>query len=310
MPRLLVHGGAGSIGAERRVAYRAGLANALAAGWTAFDDGADAVEAVLRAVASMEADEKAFNAGIGGSPNRDGDVELDAAVVRGEDGSAGAVGAVRTARSAVRLADRVRRESPHVLVVGPGADALVDDPIEPAALITDLSREAWVAWRAGRERADAAPPPTGSATVGAVAIDAAGDLAAATSTGGVLGKWPGRVGDAPIVGAGTYADRAVAVSATGKGEAFLRAVTAKALADRLERGDDLALSLARALADVRRMDGSGGLIVATADGRLAYAFDTAQLAVGWTDGVRTVAEVLDGTETPTVVVVDGVRPRA
>lgn len=306
MPRLLIHGGAGTIRSERRDAYRAGLRAALEAGWSAFDEGADAVEAVLRAVASMEADDQAFNAGVGGSPNRDGEVELDAAVVRGEDGSAGAVAAVRTARSAVRLADRVRRETPHVLFVGAGADALVDDPIEPDALLTDVTRARWADWRAGREHDDATPP-TGSATVGAVAIDAAGDLAAATSTGGVLGKWPGRVGDAPIVGAGTYADRAVAVSATGRGEAFLRAVTAKALADRLERGDDLTVALRRALADVRRMDGDGGLIVATADGRLAYAFDTAHLALGWTDGARSVADVLEGSAGVTAVVLDGAR---
>lgn len=315
MPKLIIHGGAGRIDEARRPAYLAGLSQALAAGWTAFGDGADAVEAVLRAVAAMEANAEAFNAGIGGSPNRDGDVELDACVVRGEDGSAGAVAAVRTARSAVRLADRVRRATPHVLLVGAGADALIEDPLDPADLLTPYTRDQWARWRAGRNAADAcqrfdAPKPTGSATVGAVALDAAGDLAAATSTGGVLGKWPGRVGDAAIVGAGTYADKAVAVSTTGKGEAFLRAVTAKALADRLERGGDLPAALERALADVRRMDGSGGLIVATADGRLAYAFDTVHLAMGWTDGVRTVAEVLEGAEGTTLAVVDGTRPIA
>jgi L-asparaginase / beta-aspartyl-peptidase len=240
----------------------------------------------------MEADAEAFNAGVGGSPNRDGEVELDAAVVRGADGSAGAVAAVRTAPSAVRLADLVRRSTPHVLLVGPGADALVERPIDPERLLTPHTRAAWERWRARQGAADAAPPPTGSATVGAVALDAAGDLAAATSTGGVLGKWPGRVGDAPIVGAGTYADGAVAVSCTGRGEAFLRAVTAKALAERLAAGADLPDVLARALADVREHGGSGGLIVATADGGLAYGFDTAQLALGWTDGTTTVAEVL------------------
>ncbi|MDF1524298.1 MAG: isoaspartyl peptidase/L-asparaginase [Trueperaceae bacterium] len=312
MPKLLIHGGAGTIAEVRRPAYRDGLSEALAAGWAAFDEGADAVEAVLRAVVAMEANGEAFNAGVGGSPNRDGEVELDACIVRGEDGSAGAVAAVRTAPSAIRLADLVRRTTPHVLLVGAGADALVTDPVDPASLLTPYTRAQWDRWRAGREGADAAPAatgptPTGSATVGAVALDAHGDLAAATSTGGVLAKWPGRVGDAPIVGAGTYADRAVAVSATGKGEAFLRAVTAKALADRLERADPLDAALRRALADVRRMDGSGGLIVATADGRLAYAFDTPHLAMGWTDGARTVADVLEGGAGATVVVADATR---
>ncbi|MFN2322238.1 MAG: isoaspartyl peptidase/L-asparaginase family protein [Trueperaceae bacterium] len=306
MPKLLIHGGAGTIAEARHPAYLKGLRTSLAAGWTAFDDGGDAVEAALRAVEAMEANAEAFNAGIGSSPNRDGDVELDACVVRGEDGSTGAVAAVRTARSAIRLADRVRRETPHVLIVGAGAEAFNDDPLDPADLLTAYTRELWARWRARQD----ASTPTGSATVGAVALDAAGDLAAATSTGGLLGKWPGRVGDAPIVGAGTYADRAVAVSTTGKGEAFLRAVTAKALADRLERGDDLARALEHALSDVNRMDGSGGLIVATADGRLAYAFDTAHLAMGWTDGRTTVADVLHGTDGRTVTVLDGARPIA
>jgi beta-aspartyl-peptidase (threonine type) len=218
----------------------------------------------------------------------------------GRDGSAGAVAAVRTAPSAARLADLVRRETPHVLLVGPGADALVRDPIDPSTLLTDHTRDAWRRWRDGADAADAVPVPTGSATVGAVAIDARGTLAAATSTGGVLGKWPGRVGDAPIPGAGTYADMDVAVSTTGKGEAFLRAVTAKALADRLAHGDDLTDVMHRALSDVRRMEGSGGLIVVSSDGRLAYGFDTTNMAVGWTDGRSTMAEVLEGG---TVVVV-------
>ena len=293
MPKLLVHGGAGTIAEARRPAYHRGLRAALAAGWAALDAGADAVEAALCAVETMEADPEAFNAGVGGSPNRDGEVELDAAVVRGADGSAGAVAAVRTAPSAARLADLVRRTTPHVLLVGPGADALVERPIDPEALLTDHTRAAWARWRERHERADEAPPPTGSATVGAVAHDAHGNLAAVTSTGGVLGKWPGRVGDAPIVGAGTYADRSVAVSCTGRGEAFLRAVTAKALAERLAAGAALEDALERALADVRALGGEGGLIVVTADGRLAYGFDTANLALGWTDGATTVAEVLD-----------------
>lgn len=293
MAKLLVHGGAGTIAEDRRPAYRRGLRAALDAGWAALAAGGDAVEAVLRAVETMEADAEAFNAGVGGSPNRDGEVELDAAVVDGRDGSAGAVAAVRTAPSAVRLADLVRRTSPHVLLVGAGADALVAEPLDPAALLTPHSRAAWARWRARQAEADAAPPPpVGSATVGAVAIDDRGALAAATSTGGVLGKWPGRVGDAPIVGAGTYADAGVAVSCTGRGEAFLRAVTAKALAERLAAGAALGPALRRALADVRAHAGEGGLIAIAADGSVAYGFDTSHLAVGWTDGAAVVADVL------------------
>jgi L-asparaginase / beta-aspartyl-peptidase len=292
MPIVLIHGGAGTIAEARRPAYLRGLRAALAAGWAAFDGGGDAVEAALRSVETMEADTESFNAGVGGSPNRDGEVELDAGVMRGRDGSAGAVAAVRTARSAVRLADLVRRTSPHVLIVGAGADALVTDPLDPADLLTPYTRGAWARWRSRLAEADAAPVPTGSATVGAVAVDAHGDLAAATSTGGVLGKWPGRVGDAPIMGAGTYASPRVAVSCTGRGEAFLRAVTAKALAQRLDAGQGLEAAVTRALAEVRFFGGEGGLIAVTGDGRLAWGFDTPQMAVAWTDGTTTVAEVV------------------
>jgi L-asparaginase / beta-aspartyl-peptidase len=291
MPIVLIHGGAGTIPEARRPAYLRGLRAALAAGWAALDAGGDAVEAVLRSVETMESDSEAFNAGVGGSPNRDGEVELDAGVMRGRDGSAGAVAAVRTAPSAVRLADLVRRTSPHVLIVGAGADALVTDPLDPNDLLTPYTRGAWERWRSKHAEADAAPAPTGSATVGAVAIDAHGDLAAATSTGGVLGKWPGRVGDAPIVGAGTYADTRVAVSCTGRGEAFLRAVTAKALAERLAAGQGLEAAVAQALAEVRFFGGEGGLIAVTGDGLLAWGFDTPHMAVAWTDGNTTVADV-------------------
>jgi L-asparaginase / beta-aspartyl-peptidase len=294
MPKVLVHGGAGTIAEARHPAYERGLRAALAAGWAALDGGADAVEAALRCVETMEADREAFNAGVGGSPNRDGEVELDAAIVRGRDGSAGAVAAVRTAPSAVRLADLVRRTSPHVLVVGAGADALVTEPLDPAALLTAATRAAWQRWRDQQPEADAVP--VGSATVGAVVLDAHGDLAAATSTGGVLGKWPGRVGDAPIVGAGTYADARVAISCTGRGEGFLRAVTAKGLADSLAAGVELEAALPRALAEVRAHGGYGGLIVATADGRLAWAFDTQHMAVGWTDGTTTTVAVATDAE--------------
>jgi L-asparaginase / beta-aspartyl-peptidase len=294
MPKVLVHGGAGTIAEARHPAYERGLRAALAAGWAALDGGADAVEAALRCVETMEADPEAFNAGVGGSPNRDGEVELDAAIVRGRDGSAGAVAAVRTAPSAVRLADLVRRTSPHVLVVGAGADALVTEPLDPAALLTAATRAAWQRWRDQQPEADAVP--VGSATVGAVVLDAHGDLAAATSTGGVLGKWPGRVGDAPIVGAGTYADARVAISCTGRGEGFLRAVTAKGLADSLAAGVELEAALPRALAEVRAHGGYGGLIVATADGRLAWAFDTQHMAVGWTDGTTTTVAVATDAE--------------
>lgn len=305
MAKLIIHGGAGTVAPERRDAYRRGLQAALDAGWAVLASGGDASEAALRAVEAMERNPEAFNAGIGGAPNREGEVELDACIMHGGDGSAGAVAAVRTARSAIRLADRVRRETPHVLIVGPGADALVDDPLDPAELLTPYTRESYARWRAGRERDDATPsdpsggtPPTGSATVGAVALDDHGALVAATSTGGMLGKWPGRVGDAPIPGAGTYADARVGVSTTGYGEAFLRAVSAKAIAERLAASTaplpaPLQPLLAEALAEVRGFEGRGGIIAISADGEVAYGFDTPNLAVAWTDGRTRLVDVLE-----------------
>jgi beta-aspartyl-peptidase (threonine type) len=298
MPKLILHGGAGTIQPERQATYRAGLQAALNAGWGVLAQGGGAMDACLRAVEVMEANPDAFNAGVGGSPNRDGQVELDACVMDGRDGSAGAVASVRNTPSAVRLADRVRTSTPHVLLVGVGAEALEPNPIDPQTLLTPYTRASWERWRAGQTSEDATPKqPTGSATVGAVALDAAGHVAAATSTGGMLGKWPGRVGDAPIVGAGTYADMRVGVSCTGKGEAFLRAVTAKALAERIAAGQALEPLLTRAIDEVHAFGGEGGLITITASGHIGYAFDTPQLAVAWRDDTEQAFDVLTGGRT-------------
>ena len=282
MPTLILHGGAGRIDEARAPAYERGLSAARDAGWRVLARGGSALDAVTTAVTSMEADPEAFNAGVGSSLTRDGTVECDACLIDGRDGNAGAVALVTRSVSPVHLARVVMERTPHVLLAGPGADALEEDPVDPAALVTPYALAQLERWRARQaERSPSAAEPTGSATVGALALDDAGALAAATSTGGVLGQWPGRIGDAPIPGAGTYADRSVAVSCTGKGEAFLRAVTGKALAERLAAGVALEEALARALRDVADMGGSGGLIVALSDGRLAWAFDTSHLAVAW-----------------------------
>lgn len=317
MPILLIHGGAGRIEDARLEAYARGLRAALDDGWEVLSQGGSALDAVVRAVATMEADPEAFNAGVGASLTRDGTAECDACVVDGRDGRSGAVAVVTRARSPVALARQVMESSPHVLIAGPGADALVASPIENSWLHTEYSLARLERWRerarakrararggadtgavtgaetagaetAGAENAGAGPgedaageEPTGSATVGAVALDGAGALAAATSTGGLLGQWPGRVGDAAMPGAGTFADARVAVSTTGKGEAFLRAVTAKTLAERLAAGASLRGALQLALDDVNAMGGDGGLIVVLADGRLGWAFDTSHLALAW-----------------------------
>lgn len=272
MRALLIHGGAGTIAEEDQAAYEAGLRAALEAGYRALREGAR--QAVLAAVTAMEDDPGAFNAGTGSAPTRDGTVECDAALML-SDGSAGAVACVTRAKNPILLADAVRRETPHVLMVGAGAEALLEHPIDNAALRTPRMARALARWR---ERAE---QPAGSATVGAVALDEAGALAAATSTGGVLGQWPGRVGDAPILGAGTYASAHAAISCTGKGEAFLKAGTAKEVALRLELGEAPERVLERALAQVQGFGGAGGLICLTREGQLAFGFNTPHMAYGY-----------------------------
>ena len=272
---LVIHGGSGTIREEDREAYRAGLLAGRDAGFAVLAAGGSAVEAVLAAVRVMEDDPHAFNAGTGGSPNRDGVVECDAAVMAGADGSCGAVAGLTRAKNPILVADYVRCETPHVMFVGAGADALVKEPVVNRELLTPRTKRAFEGWL---ERADG---PVGSATVGAAALDGAGSLAAATSTGGVLGKWPGRVGDSPLIGAGAYADLTVAVSCTGKGEAFVKAVAAKALAARLERGEGLHSAVQAVLDEVRTFSGTGGLISLTANGEVCVAHNAPHMAYAW-----------------------------
>ena len=284
MATILIHGGAGTIREDDKEAYAAGLRAARDAGFTALTQGADAVSAALAAVSLMEDNPEAFNAGTGGSPNSEGVVECDAAVMSGWDGSVGAVGAVTRAKNPSLLADKVRTATPHVLLVGAGADAFAERSgnfTDNDALLTPRTKAAFTAWQ--RDLGE----PSNSATVGAVVLDGEGCLAAVTSTGGMLGKWPGRVGDTPLPGIGTYADRFVAVSCTGKGEAFMRAVTAKSVAERFRTGGNLEKILKDALAEVMHFNGSGGLICVTHDSKIGFGFNSRNMAYAWkTDTVR------------------------
>jgi len=277
MAILLLHGGAGAITVDVENDTVTGLASACEAGHARFAEGGTALDAALDAVTSMEANESAFNAGIGGAPTREGTVELDAAVML-SDGSCGAVALLGNTPFAARLADRVRTATPHVLLAAHGAEALVSDPVPNERLLTPRSIGRWEAWRARKAS------PTGSGTVGAVALDDGGRLAAVTSTGGTLGQWSGRIGDTPLIGAGTYANEVAAVSCTGKGESFVRAVTAKSLADRIAAGAELEQALQLELDALRHFDGDGGLIVVTADGRFAHGFNSPSMALGWRAG--------------------------
>jgi beta-aspartyl-peptidase (threonine type) len=275
VPALIAHGGAGADPGDR-AGYRGSLAAALGAGWTRLEAGGSALDAVEACVAAME-DDPRFNAGYGSVLTEAGTVECDASIMEGERLQAGAVGAVRGVRHAITLARRVLEDGRHVLLVGDGAVAFARERgvevCDPASLVTERQR----ARLAGRAAA-----PAGD-TVGAVAIDRRGTIVAGTSTGGMLGKRVGRVGDAALIGSGTYADnRLGGVSTTGHGEAFIRTVLAKTAADILNDLGDPAMATRVAL-DVLREDGrgDGGLILLDWRGRPGFACSTPFMPVGW-----------------------------
>lgn len=263
---IVVHGGAGGVPTPERAAKRqAGIDAALRAGLTVLEAGGSAVDAVCAAVVVLE-DDPAFNAGRGGVATSDATFELDAAVMDGSDRRAGAVAAITRARNPILAARAVMDDGRHVLLAGAGADRFAED----AGVA--LAEPGWF---------DVSSDPGSSGTVGAVAVDAAGHVAAATSTGGRGGQLPGRIGDSPIVGAGTYADDATcAVSGTGQGELFVRAVFAHSVHAAVASGASLAGACAAALADVSALGGKGGCIAVTRTGEVAAPFTTDAMAWG------------------------------
>lgn len=290
MYAILIHGGAGVVrpeamrGADLR-RREAALRAALAAGEAVLAAGGAALDAAQAAVLVLE-DDPGFNAGRGAVLTRDGRVELDAAVMDGRSGRAGAVAGVRRLKNPVLAARAVLEASPHVLLVGAGADAfgLAQGlaPAPPRWFRTAARVRQLAALRAADPAATALDHDGKHGTVGAVALDAHGGLAAATSTGGVANKLRGRVGDSPLIGAGTYADARVAVSCTGQGEAFIRAVAAHALAARLRyTGQDVEAAAAAVLAEIGAAGGDGGLIALDAQGSAALPFNTAGMYRGW-----------------------------
>ncbi|HET9108407.1 MAG TPA: isoaspartyl peptidase/L-asparaginase [Steroidobacteraceae bacterium] len=283
MYSIAIHGGAGAVPratltADRERHYREGLAAALDLGYAVLEKGGSSLDAVTAAVRTLE-ENPLFNAGRGAALTHEGAAELDAAIMEGRQQRAGAVAAVRHVRSPIELARRVMEKSRHVLLVGSGAEEFaLEEGLElvPNAWFRTEERLAQLdSERSGRPVSDLIPSSQG--TVGAVALDAAGDLAAATSTGGMTNKRRGRVGDSPIVGAGTYARNGVcAVSATGHGEYFIRAVAAHHICAAVEyRG----LTLREAVYDLlhRRLPelgGKGGVIAIDRSGGIVTDFST------------------------------------
>ena len=287
---LAVHGGAGTIprseaGSGGEAGYRAGLERALRAGHAVLAGGGTARDAVVSAVRVLE-DDPHFNAGRGSVFTSEGRVEMDAAIMDGRARAAGAVAGVTNLRNPIAAARAVMEAGAHVLLIGPGAEAFaLSCGLETAPPDYFFTQGRWdqlqAARGAGRVSLDhdgtSAPDPDKYGTVGAVALDAFGDLAAATSTGGLTNKRPGRVGDSPIVGAGTYADNATAaVSCTGTGEAFLRGVVAYDVAARMRyAGTGLAEAVEATIRDaLDARGGRGGLIALDRAGRVALRFNT------------------------------------
>lgn len=281
-PALLVHGGAGEVAAAdpEGADAIAGCRAAARAGYDVLARGGSALDAAVEAVRALE-DDARFNAGLGSVLNLDGDVECDASVMTG-DGQAGAVACVRDVKNPVRLARLVMQQTPHVLLAGAGAEAFGSaraiERTAPGALVTEAMRARWLAARARQTIS------VGGGTVGCVARDGAGRLAAATSTGGTMLKLPGRVGDSALIGAGTYAaDGAGAVSCTGAGEAFIKAGGALRAVEAMRAGRSPTAAAEEALAWARRHGGSGGVICVSATGQLGQAFDTPRMAHAWID---------------------------
>jgi beta-aspartyl-peptidase (threonine type) len=297
MYSLAVHGGAGTLSraqlsAEREQAYRQGLAAALSAGQAVLEAQGCALDAVQAAVTTLE-DDELFNAGRGAVLTADGTVELDAAIMDGTQLRAGAVALLRRVKNPVQLARRILEESPHVFLAAEGAERFAQElglsMVANEYFITPYRQEQLAAlqrqWaqalpadaasRSGAQNATLDEPHFG--TVGAVARDHSGRLAAATSTGGTAGKRAGRIGDSPVIGAGTYADdRSCAVSTTGHGEWFLRTVQAYDIVARLRYG---AATLPQATTDaithrLATLGAAGGLIAVDSQGEIAICYNT------------------------------------
>jgi beta-aspartyl-peptidase (threonine type) len=279
---LVIHGGAGIIERGKlkpgqEDAIRAALAQALAAGSTVLDKGGKAVDAVQAAVEVLE-DDPNFNAGRGAVFTYEGKNELDAAIMDGSNRAAGAVAGTSRTRHPVALARAVMEKSPHVFLSGTGADEFSVEQgleqVDPSWFATPERRRQLDEMKARKLSSFDVDLKYG--TVGAVAVDTFGHVAAATSTGGLTGKRWGRIGDSPIIGAGTYADdRACAISATGAGEYFIREGVAHEICARVRfKGESIEHAAKVVMDEVGVMGGTGGVIVAGPKGDGGWSFNT------------------------------------
>ena len=306
MTILAIHGGAGGDGAWRGLTsldperIRC-MHHVLQSIGDALDSGSiDALEAVTMAVELME-NEPLFNAGIGSVLDEDGTVTMDASIMNGPDSAAGSVVNVRRIRHPVRAANCILKQGWPVMLNSEAADVFAInngvEEVKPSWLVTDLRQKQWDRWREKNARPGATDEDDsvldhdleGMGTVGAVALDKNGDVAAATSTGGMTGKPKGRIGDTPIIGAGTWADQHIAVSCTGVGEAFIRTCAAHRLASKFESGLTLDEACSDVLEAVEPIGGRGGVIAVTTNGEVATPFQTMLMYRGvWMNGEITI----------------------
>jgi len=298
-PVLLIHGGAWAIPDELVEAHLNGVRNALNAGWSALEKGGSALDAVEEAVVVMENDE-AFDAGRGSFLNREGKVQLDAFIMDGATLRGGGVGCVEHIANPVRAARKVLSESPHVYFVAEGAERFAQEhgielcKNEELIIPREIERLRAFQASAAKETQNLFAPEISHDTVGAVALDSYGNIAAATSTGGTLNKAPGRLGDSSLIGCGCYADnQSAAASTTGWGEPIMKLVLAKWAADRVAAGNLPQWVAAEAMNYLKdRLNGHGGIILLDAQGRIGLAHNTPRMA--W--GLRTRDKTESGIE--------------
>jgi len=265
---IIVHGGAGPIKDDSLSARLDGCKSAALVGWEILSTGGSAVDAAEAAVTVLE-DNPLFNAGTGSTLNSLGQVEMDAAIMEGATLRLGAVAAVQGIKNPIKLARRVLEDGRHVLIVGAGASLFARDvgfpECDPAALVVASEKQRW---------------DVKHGTVGCVAFDQGGKLGAATSTGGIFNKLPGRVGDSPLIGCGTYANKFGAVSCTGYGEAIIRVMMARDAVQLLQEGIEPTEATVMALDNLEELTGStAGLILVDGRGRIGFGRNTTHMPV-------------------------------
>ena len=290
MISLIVHGGAWDIPDSLVEPHRKGVAEALRVGWEILTSGGPAAEAIEAAIMAME-DDETFDAGRGSFINAVGEVELDASIMDGRNLRAGSVAAVQNVKNPIRLARKIMDVGEQVMLVGIGATRFAKQhripTCSPDSLVTARELERWKDIQASDKFSTIDAFQHGklpSDTVGAVAMDKHGNLASGTSTGGTPNKHPGRVGDSPIIGSGTYADNKFgAVSCTGWGESIMRVVLAKSVVDQIEiNGGDVDKAVLHGLYLLEtRVKGYGGLIAISRDGRVSTVHTTPRMARGY-----------------------------